>query len=95
MRVLVGAIGHESNTFTPFLTTIEDFHARYGPQILEGPLRRSSLAGIVDTLRAHDVELVPTVAAHAMPGGIVERGAYETFRQAVLEQAHDVDGVCL
>jgi microcystin degradation protein MlrC len=95
MRVLVGAIGHESNTFTPFLTTMEDFHARYGPQILEDPFRPSSLAGIVDTLRAHSAELVPTVAAHAMPGGVVERGTYETFKQAVLEQAHDVDGVCL
>jgi len=95
MRVLVGAIGHESNTFTPFLTTMDDFYVRRGPEILEGPLRRSALAGIVDTLRAHDVELVPTIAAGAMPGGVVERSAYETFKRAVLERAHDVDGVCL
>ena len=46
-------------------------------------------------MRAHDVELVPTVAARAMPGGVVERSAYETFKRAVLEAAHDVDGVCL
>ena len=95
MRVLVGAIGHESNTFTPFLTTMDDFYVRHGPEILEGPLRRSALAGIVDTLRAHDIELVPTIAAGAMPGGVVERRAYETFKGAVLEHAHDVDGVCL
>ncbi|MBN1642237.1 MAG: M81 family metallopeptidase [Anaerolineae bacterium] len=95
MRVLVGAIGHESNTFTPFLTTIDDFFVRRGPEILEGWMRRSSLGGIVDTLRAHDVELVPTIAAGAMPGGVVERSAYEAFKAAVLEQAHDIDGVCL
>ncbi len=95
MRVLVGAVGHESNTFTPFLTTKDDFYLRRGPEILESPMRRSSLAGIVDTLCAHGVELVPTIAAGAMPGGVVERSASEMFKQAVLEEAHDVDGVCL
>jgi microcystin degradation protein MlrC len=95
VRVLVGAIGHESNTFTPFLTTMDDFYVRQGAEILEGSLRRSALAGIVDTLRAHDVELVPTIAAGAMPGGVVERSVYEAFKRAVLEQTYDVDGVCL
>ncbi|MBL7199557.1 MAG: M81 family metallopeptidase [Anaerolineae bacterium] len=95
MRVLIGAIGHESNTFTPFLTRLEDFYVRYGPEILDSPIRRGALGGIVATLQAHDVELVPTVAAGAMPGGVVERRAYEIFKQAVLDQAHDVDGACL
>ena len=95
MRVLIGAVGHESNTFTPFLTTMADFFVRYGDDVLQGPMRRSGINGIIGVLEAHDVELVPTVFAGAMPGGVVERSAYETFKQAVLEQAHDVDGVCL
>ncbi|UCC64398.1 MAG: M81 family metallopeptidase, partial [Anaerolineae bacterium] len=95
MRVLIGAIGHESNTFTPFLTTLENFYVLYGSDILDRPFRRSSLEGIIATLRAHDVEPVPTVAAGAMPGGVVERSVYEQFKQAVLQKAHDVDGACL
>jgi microcystin degradation protein MlrC len=97
MRILIGAIGHESNTFTPFLTTLEDFYVLYGSDILDRPPRGSSLDGIVTTLRAHDVELVPTIAAGAMPGGVVERSAYETFKRAVLREADAgcVDGVCL
>jgi microcystin degradation protein MlrC len=96
MKVLIGAVGHESNTFTPFLTTLEDFFVFYGSEIiLDRPTRRSSFEGIVTTLQAHDVESIPTVAAGAMPGGVVERSAYEKFKQAVLEKAHDVDGVCL
>lgn len=95
MRVLIGAVGHESNTFTPFLTTMEDFFVRYGNDVLQGPMRRSGIGGIVSVLEAHDVELVPSVFAGAMPGGVVERSAYETFKKAVLQQAHDVDGVCL
>jgi microcystin degradation protein MlrC len=95
VRILVGAIGHESNTFTPFLTTMGDFYVLHAPEILEGSLWPSALAGIVDTLHARDVELVPTISAGAMPGGVVERGAYEGFKRSILEQAHDVDGVCL
>jgi len=34
MKVLIGAIGHESNTFTPFLTTRDDFYVLYGADIL-------------------------------------------------------------
>jgi len=95
MRVLVGAIGHESNTFTPFLTTREDFRVLYGASILTADLGDSSLAGILQTLRDRGAEIVPTVVASAIPGGVVARGAYDEFKQAVLQDAHDVDGVCL
>jgi len=47
-------------------------------------------------LRQHaDVELVPSVTAWAMPGGVVARDAYERFKAGILDAAHDVDGVCL
>jgi microcystin degradation protein MlrC len=97
LKVLIGAIGHESNTFTPFLTTRDDFVALYGADIFDRPWRRGSLEGIITTLKAQQVELLPTVAAGAMPGGVVERSAYEEFKRAVLENAHDhdIDGVCL
>jgi microcystin degradation protein MlrC len=96
MKVLVGAVGHESNTFTPFLTKREDFFIRYGQDSLSQHFGHGgSFGGIVSTLQEHGVELVPTIAAGAMPGGVVERSAYETFKQAVLDKAHDVDGVCL
>lgn len=96
MKVLVGAIGHESNTFTPFLTRLEDFRPRYGQDTLAPPVRHGAFGGIVATLQARrDVTLVPSVTAHAMPGGVVERGAFETLKGALLEAAHDVDGACI
>jgi microcystin degradation protein MlrC len=95
MRILVGAIGHESNTFTPFLTTRDDFHVLYGADILAADLGDSSLAGIIVTLRDRGATLVPTVAAGALPGGVVARAAYEELKEAVLRNAHDIDGVCL
>ena len=95
MRVLIGAIGHESNTFTPFLTKREDFIVLFGSDILDRVWPRSSLAGIISTLGEHDIDLVPTVAAGAMPGGVVARSAYDEFKGAVLDKTHSVDGVCL
>ncbi len=95
MKILVGAMGHESNTFTPFLTTMDDFFIRRGDELFQGP-QRGSLGGMIQVLRAHaDVELIPSIAAGAMPGGVVERVAYETFKRAILDAAHGLDGVCL
>ena len=49
MRVLIGAIGHESNTFTPFLTTLEDFYVLYGSDILDPILIRVGIDIIVNS----------------------------------------------
>jgi microcystin degradation protein MlrC len=100
MKILIGAVGHESNTFTPFPTVLEDFHVRYGSDVLNAPMRHSSLDGIIATLQAHDAALLPAIAASAMPGGVVERSTYEKLKQAVLvpqgvRDMNDVDGVCL
>ena len=96
MRILVAALGHESNTFTPFLTTLDDFFARWGAETLAGPLRGGSFAGVVSALRGQEeVDLIPSVTAWAMPGGVVARPAYERFKEAIVSAATGADGVCL
>jgi microcystin degradation protein MlrC len=97
MRVVVGSVMHESNTFTPFPTTLKEFHPRYGAAILQEP-GRDSLAGIITRLRERGIELIPTISAHALPGGVVTRQAHEAMREALLEGirgAGDIGGVCL
>ena len=44
MKILIGAIGHESNTFTPLPTTMKDFDVRYGSEVIEHLTDLSSLA---------------------------------------------------
>src|ERR1044072_4721880 len=47
---------------------------------------------------ANDVELIPTLYAHAVPGGRVSREAYENFSATIVEgirRAMPVDGVLL
>jgi microcystin degradation protein MlrC len=95
-NILVGAIGHESNTFAPYMTQLDDFTPRFGAESLKPPFHQAAYAGIVQTLQDHRSTLVPTVDAHALPGGLVERSAYDRLAQAVMEQATpDLDGVCL
>ena len=97
MRIVIGSIMHESNTFTPSLTTLEEFHPRYGAALLQ-ETERGSLGGIISLLRAQGAELIPTLSAHALPGGVVTRQAYKALRQTLLEgvrAAGAMDGLCL
>jgi microcystin degradation protein MlrC len=95
VRILVGSLAHESNTFTSLPATLADFQAVYGRDTLRMPVH-DALAGIVATLGAEaDVELVPTLWAHALPAGRVERRAFDCFKEIILSQARDIDGVCL
>ena len=97
MRIVVGSIMHESNTFNPSLTTLKEFHPQYGAAILQEP-SHDSLGGIITLLQAQGAELIPTIAAHALPGGVVTRSAYEALKGTLLEgirTAGAIDGVCL
>ena len=95
MRILVGSVAHESNTFCPIPTTLEDFEIVRGPDILQPTAMRSGLTGIVDTLSGPSIELVPTLAASALPSGRVTRDAYQRLEAALIEHAAGVDAVCL
>ncbi len=95
MRILVGGIGHESNTFTPFKMELADFHPKYGAETIAPPLRHGAFGGIVETLQAAGHTLVPSVTGHAMPGGVVKQEVFEHLKGALLEQAHDVDAACI
>jgi len=95
MRVLVGSIAHESNTFTPRCTALDDFEILRGSAIWSGTLS-GAVGGIVSTLQHQPgIELVPSLVAHALPGGTVERHAYQELKQGLLSAASDVDAACL
>jgi microcystin degradation protein MlrC len=97
MRIAAGSIMHESNTFTSFPTTLGEFQPRRGAALLQEP-DAGSLGGVVTRLRAQGAEVIPTISAHALPGGVVSRQAYEAMRESLLEgirAAGAIEGVCL
>jgi len=97
MRVAIGAVSHETNTFAGGRTTLEGFETATGESILDSRAGRS-LGGIADRLAAAGADLHPTVAASAIPSPTVTADAFEWMRTALLEgiaEAPDLDGVCL
>jgi len=90
MRVAIGGVGHESNTFNPLYTGIEAFRIVEGEALLEDAAARF--------LVGEGVEVVPTIYARALPSGIVKREAYLQLKDELLRRLSDVgevDGLCL
>lgn len=101
--ILVGEFSHETNTFAVRETDREAFTDRreyLGEDLVEN-LRGTNtpVGGIVDVAESAGLNLVPTVAAAATPGGVVTADAYEFYAGEILsvarERADDLDGVAL
>ena len=102
MRIAIGALMHESNTFAPGLTTLDDFRRTQfltGAAIVEAHAGTGSeVGGALHALEARGVEVVPTLSAWAMPSPLVERTTYLQIRGELLRRlaaAAPLDGILL
>ncbi|MDR1232601.1 MAG: M81 family metallopeptidase [Spirochaetaceae bacterium] len=101
MRILIGGINHESNTFNPIITGAEDFVVSRGAEILNRKATDSSSAGIIRVLKKAGCAIVPTVLAGAVPNGVVSASFYRDFKADVVRRTREaralgpLDGVCL
>ena len=102
MRFAFGGIMHESNTFCPVKTTLNQFEES-GIHLGEGIIThhrgsRGYIGGVIDAAEELGVELVPTLYASTSPYGVVEEEAFTYLLDqlcARMEQAAGVDGVVL
>ena len=105
MRVAVGGISHETNTFSSIPTDLAQFQRRTllrGVALLHASRRVGNvLGGIVDTATTLGWQLVPLLFASATPSGKVRRGTFETLTNELvrgLTDAHrnqPLDGILL
>ncbi|QQO09741.1 M81 family metallopeptidase [Breznakiella homolactica] len=102
MRVVIGGMNHESNTFNPIITGPEDFVVFRGEEMLtKGMLPYYSSTGIINTLSAAGCEIIPTVLARAVPNGVVSGPFYQSIKSELIERiktakaAGPIDGICL
>jgi len=75
MRIAIGGMMHESNTFVAMPTDMAAFAARHdhGAEIIERwHDSHHEVAGFIQGARAHGFELYPTVMAWATPAGPVD-----------------------
>jgi|LSQX01.2.fsa_nt_gb microcystin degradation protein MlrC len=81
MKIAVGGIFHETNTFSNMRTTRKEFeiHAlAMGQEIIEQYQgTRGSLGGVIDAAKEYRLDLVPTIYAGAVPGGPVDDAFFE------------------
>jgi microcystin degradation protein MlrC len=90
IRIAVGGISHETNTFTRVWSDYGDFRILRGDAILEDRF---------GTLRPIEgVELVPCYFARTVPGGLVRKNGYLQLRDELLQElraALPVNGILL
>ncbi|MBM3801775.1 MAG: M81 family metallopeptidase [Acidimicrobiia bacterium] len=102
LRIGIGGIWHESNSFCIRDVTAEDFtrHGRtaFGGDILEHSERRDEVAGFAEVLRQHrHIEIVPLISAETWIAGHLSSdavGFLEGSLRRGLREAGKLDGIC-
>lgn len=102
MKIAVGQVGHETNTFSKVPTTVESFENFewvYGEDLLKRHRGvRDYLGGMINRAEASGVEIVPIFSAFAYPSGVITADTHEALKHALvrsLKAAGGVDAVCL
>ncbi|MBS0373788.1 MAG: M81 family metallopeptidase [Proteobacteria bacterium] len=102
MRIAVGQLFQETNTFSPLPTTLETFRSvflHFGDELYTAyGDARVEVPAFFDVLRRAGAEPVPLLAANALASGPVTRAVFETLMgdlEARLTAAGHLDGVLL
>lgn len=100
LRIAVGGISHESNSFNPAQTTLADFRRRglTPAELARATSGHDTVAGIVSEAQRLGVQLYPTLLAGATPKGPVSSEAFETLTRELVERLLAVprpDGILL
>ncbi len=85
MRIAIGGIEHETNTYAQGLTTTGQFAVLRAERMLATAGQETSIGGAVAACLRQDVTPVPLLHAWAQPSGIVEAATYQAFKAELLE----------
>ena len=101
-QVAIGSVMHESNTFSPIKTKLDDF--KEDQLLLDDAVfvhhrgKPTEIGGMLAMLEKSGAKLVPTLSATAIPSGPVTKEAFDFLTENLLEQLQQVghlDGVLL
>ena len=92
MKIAIGSIMHESNSFNAEPTTLSDFSFREG----DWGTGNSEVAGFIEEGARRGLELIPTIYAAATPKGAVAPEAFEELIARLIHPLNkNLDGVLL
>lgn len=90
MRIVVGGLYHETNTFASACTDLQafkEYQYAEGDEILEKYRgTRMEIGAFLDYAEPMRWEVIPTIYAAALPAGIVKRRAYNTLIKRILRR---------
>lgn len=102
LRVIIGSISHETNTFSNVKTGLEKFKDRtffLGEDIFQAfDGKRTIGSAFMKVAEEEGIELVPTIWAGATPQGLVTDEAFDYMLGKIVDgikTAGDIDGVLL
>ncbi len=102
MKVIIGGLQHETSTFTPVVTTWQNYKERYylhGEEILNTFRQTNTpIGGFIEGAKTYRVELIPTIFAEAHPSRPTPRNIFDTILAEMLagiNKAGPVEGVLL
>lgn len=92
-KIAIIEIQQETNSFSPLLTTLEDFKAAalgYGEQVLAVSKIHSTkqIAGFLKAVTKYgnaQIGLLPVITAWSISGGPVERNVYQGFKAHIIQ----------
>lgn len=90
MRIVIGSLQCEGNSLTPVYTRFEDFDYAAGPAMYQK-------IKVMDYLAEKGAEVIPTIYAHALPGGPVVKEDFLRLAGQIVDGIPDepVDGIWL
>jgi microcystin degradation protein MlrC len=90
MKIAIGALLFEGNTFSPMVIGRRDFMSKY---LCEGEAvvtelagTGTEMAGAISVLRGESAEIMPLIATHGGAGGRVSSGCYSELKAALLRR---------
>ena len=105
MKVIVGGIVHETNTYATALwgpTGLEHFTQSSGTDMLSRhQTARTCLGGMMAAAADLGIEIVPTYHAGAAPGGIIGDETFAVLKSSLVDaitaalSGGDIDAICL
>ncbi|MFS0646729.1 M81 family metallopeptidase [Siminovitchia sp. 179-K 8D1 HS] len=102
MKIAIGQVAHETNTFASTPTTVETFKRWewcYGKDIIHTHKGvQDYLGGMIYESEQQQIELIPVFSAFAYPSGIITKETYTSLERELFQSvksAGNLDAVCL
>ncbi|MGG1663427.1 M81 family metallopeptidase [Brevibacillus sp. NRS-1366] len=102
MKIMIGGVVHETNTFSNVPSTLDLFQRwewDHKETILDRNRRvRNYLGGMIDRAEETGIELLPTFSTFAYPAGTITKETYLRMKNELLDAIRDAgpaDAICL